>query len=101
MVRAYRVFSLLRPSRPRHPIAQALFGLFAACAFVVLLVVGLMVAAVMMVAGVLLRALAPVRRVATPAHEGPRGQSDAQSAHGDVIDGEFSVVKRSIPQGTR
>ena len=106
MFRAYRVFSLLRPARPRHPIAQALLALFAVCAFVVLLVVGLTVAAIVILVGALLRALGLSRPVAVVSGMRPQARADAPASdndniHGDIIDGEFSVVDKSIPNGTR
>ena len=98
MFRAYNVFSLLRPARPRHPLVQALFALFATCAFVVLLVFGLAIAAIVMCIGALLRAFAPSRLV-DPV---PNARSGAQAPMADdgVIDGEFHVVDKSLPHTT-
>ncbi len=76
-------------------------GLFVVCAFVVLLGVGLLVAAVAILGGTVVRAFMPARRVATPSDAEVRARMSPQSAQGDIIDGEFSVVERSIPQGTR
>jgi uncharacterized protein (DUF58 family) len=101
MFRAYRVFSLLRPARPRHPILQALLALLAICAFVVLLGVGLVVAAVVMLVGTLLRAFRPARPVIVASNGRASAQTDAPADNGDVIDGEFSVVDKSLPHGTR
>jgi len=101
MIRAYRVFSLLRPSRPRHPIAQALLALFAICAFIVVLVVGIAVAAVVMVGGTLLRAFGPARHAGTTPDAHLRAQGNAPVASGDIIDGEFRVVDKPIGHGTR
>lgn len=101
MFRAYRVFSLLRPSRPRHPIVQALLALFAICAFIVVLVVGVVVAATVMLAGTLLRAFGPVRPVAVASNAQPRPRVDTTAAGADIIDGEFRVVDKPIGHGTR
>jgi len=101
MFRAHRVFSVLRPSRPRHPIVQALLALFAVCAFVVLLVVGTAIAAVVMLVGALLRAFGPARPAFVAANQNPRARADAATSDGDIIDGEFSVVDKSLPNGTR
>jgi hypothetical protein len=101
MFRAYRVFSLLRPARPRHPIVQALFALLAVCAFVVLLVVGLAIAVFALIAGALLRAFGPSRPVSVVGNIGTRPPPDAPTASSDIIDGEFSVVDKTLPHGTR
>ena len=105
MIRAYRVFSLLRPSRPRHPIAQAVLALFAICAFVMLLVFGIAAAAVVMVGGTLLRAFGPGRPIGAASHAHLRAQTDAQTgppaSSSDIIDGEFRVVDKSVGHGTR
>jgi hypothetical protein len=101
MFRAHRVFSLLQPARPRHPIVQALFALLAVCAFVVLVVVGLGIAVVVMIAGALLRAFGPSRPVAAAPDARQRAQPDAPATSGDIIDGEFRVVDKSITHGTR
>jgi hypothetical protein len=110
MLRAYRVFSLLRPARPRHPIVHALLALFAVCAFIVLLVFGLTVAAIVMMVGTVLRALGLSRPIAVVSGNRPQARADAPAAEngsihgdiiaGDIIDGEFSVVDKSIPNGT-
>jgi len=97
MFRAYNVFSLLRPARPRHPIVQALFALLAVGAFLVLLVVGAAIATIMMLVGALLRAFGPARPAAAAPNSGPHAQADAPAAGSDIIDGEFRVVEKSIP----
>ena len=105
MFRAYNVFSMLRPARPRHPIVQALLALFAVCAFIVLLVFGAAVAAVVMLVAIVLRAFGSCaagrggvdRALQTGAARA--GRSTA-GPHGDVIDGEFSVVEKTLPHGT-
>jgi hypothetical protein len=101
MFRAHRVFSLLQPARPRHPIVQALFALLALGAFLVLLVVGIAIAAVVMIGGALLRAFSPSRPATVAPDPRPRAQADVPAAEGDIIDGEFRVVEKSIPHGTR
>ncbi|HTA65620.1 MAG TPA: hypothetical protein VK753_08950 [Xanthomonadaceae bacterium] len=104
MFRAYRVFSLLRPARPRHPIVQALFALFAVCAFLILLVVGAGIAIFAVLVGTLLRAFGFGRPVGFAAGSRPGAQAnapaDTHTADGDVIDGEFRVVDKSLPQGS-
>lgn len=101
MIRAYRVFSLLRTSRPRHPIAQAMLALFAICAFIMMLVVGVAVAAVVMVGGTVLRAFGPARQMGAAPDPHLRAQENAPAASGDIIDGEFRVVDKPIGHGTR
>lgn len=100
MFRAYNVFSLLRPARPRHPLVQALFALLATCAFVVLLVFGLAIAAIVMLVGTLLRAFTPSRPVDPASNVRPGAQASTPTTDGDVIDGEFHVVDKSLPHGT-
>lgn len=100
MFRAYNVFSLLRPARPRHPLVQALFALFATCAFVVLLVFGLAIAAIVMCVGALLRAFAPSRAAGPVSSAQPGAGAGTRSADGDAIDGEFHVVEKSLPHTT-
>jgi hypothetical protein len=100
MFRAYNVFSLLRPARPRHPIVQALFALLATCAFVVLLVFGLAIAAIAMFFGALLRAFAPSRSADAVSNARPGERAGTRSADGDAIDGEFHVVEKSLPHTT-
>ena len=99
MFRAYRVFSLLQPARPRHPIVQALLALFAIGAFLVVLVVGAAIAATVMLVGTLMRAFSPVRPAAAAAgtFSRPSAAADAPAPAGDVIDGEFSVVSKTLP----
>jgi hypothetical protein len=100
MFRAYNVFSVLRPARPRHPVVQAIFALLAVCAFVVLLLVGAAIALVVMAFGVLLRAFSPLRPAGVPSGAHARGPADPPSVDGDIIDGEFKVVEKSLPYGT-
>ncbi|HEV2607320.1 MAG TPA: hypothetical protein VGT79_04980 [Xanthomonadaceae bacterium] len=100
MFRAYNVFSLLRPARPRHPIVQALFALLATCAFVVLLVFGLAIAAIVMFVGAMVRAFAPSRPVDPVSNARSGAHTEAPAADGDVIDGEFHVVAKPLPQST-
>jgi hypothetical protein len=100
MYRAHRVFTLLRPARPRHPITQALFAVFAVCAFGVLLVVGAAVALIVAIVAAILRLLGLGRpiRVATYAHVNPHAQKPP--ADTDVIDGEYTVLRKSLPRIT-
>jgi len=93
MFRPHLVWSFLQPRRPRHPIVRALVGLFAICAFIVLLVFGAAVAAVVMLAGLLLRALRPSR----PLAQMPRAQATPASGDGDFIDAEYSVLRKPGP----
>jgi hypothetical protein len=98
MFRAHRVFSLLQPARQRHPIVQALFALFAIGAFLVLLVVGAAIAATVMLVGTVMRAFSPVRPVAAGAtFSRPGATPEPPAANGDVIDGEFRVVSKTLP----
>ncbi len=99
MFRPQFVWSSLQSRRPRHPLVRVLFGLFAACAFVVLLVVGAAIAAVVMAAGLLLRALRPLAqsRPSRPVVFAPRKHVAPVSNDGDVIDGEYSVLRKSEP----
>jgi len=100
MFRAYNVFSLLRPARPRHPLVQALFALLATCAFLVLLVFGLAIAAIVMFFGALLRAFAPSGSVDPASNARPDAQAGTRATDGGVIDGEFHVVEKSLPHTT-
>ena len=94
MFRYHRVWSLLQPQRPRHPIARALLGLFAVCALLMLLSVGLVVGAIVFVASLLWRALHPHAPAARVREDSAAVEGDA--IHGDVIDGEFSVLRKPL-----
>lgn len=92
MFRYHRVWSLLQPQRPRHPLVRALLGLFALCAFMLLLVIGAVVGVVLLAGSLLLRALRPSRVVASATH----ANDDAPVVDGDVIDGEYSVLRKPL-----
>jgi hypothetical protein len=47
--------------------------------------------------GALMRAFGFARPVMVVPNAGPRAQAEAPKADGDIIDGEFSVVDKSIP----
>ena len=96
MFRAHRVFTLLRPSRPRHPLVQALLAVFAVCAFVVLLAIGAAVALIVTIVAAILRLLGFGRpiRVTTYAHVNPHAH--APPADSDVIDGEYTVLRKPM-----
>jgi len=98
--RLHPLWSSLQSRRPRHPIVRAMFGLFAICAFIVLLVVGAAIAAIVMVAGLLLRALRPQAQnsPSRPVAYAPHVQAAPSSNDGDVIDGEYSVLRKSEPR---
>jgi hypothetical protein len=96
MFRAHRVFTLLRPARPRHPIVQALFAAFAICAFLVLLVVGAFVALLVMVVGALLRLFGIARPIRVTAYTRTHAPTDAPVADNDVIDGEYTVLRKPL-----
>ena len=109
MFRAYRVFSLLQPTRPRHPLLQALLAVVAVCTFLALLVVGAVIGLAVMIVAFIARALGFAKPFAfrtgafdagaqpQPAGSGTRAQTRA--ADGDIIDGEFRVVDKSLPHG--
>lgn len=103
MFSAYRVFSLLHPARPRHPLLQALMAVVVVCAFVVLLALGALVGLFVMAVALLARAFGWSRPVVF--ETGPRpGPEPAQSqpsatTDGDIIDGEFHVVEKSLRHG--
>lgn len=106
MFSAYRVFSLLHPARPRHPLLQALLAVVVVCAFVVLLVVGAIIGLLVMAIALLARAFGFSRPFVFNA--GVRPQPEAASSppsqpqsnnDGDVIDGEFHVVDKSLRHG--
>lgn len=105
MFSAYRVFSLLHPARPRHPLMQALLTVAVVCAFVVLLVVGAIIGLVAMVVAMIARAFGWRPRfafnVGVPPQPQSAPQADPRAPEGDVIDGEFHVVDKSLPQGPR
>jgi hypothetical protein len=99
MFRPHVIWSSLQPRRSRHPIVSALLGLFAVCAFLCVLAVGAVIAVFAMLVGTLLRAFGATRPVASSTNAGPSSPPprEAPSAsHGDVIDGEFSVVEKTI-----
>ncbi|MBS0457610.1 MAG: hypothetical protein JSS44_09810 [Proteobacteria bacterium] len=103
MFSAYRVFSLLHPARPRHPFVQALLAVFVVCAFLVLLVVGAFIGLLAMLVALVARAFGWGPRfavkVGTPPASPSSGQPDSRPPDGDVIDGEFHVVEKSLPHG--
>lgn len=92
MFRYRRVWSLLQPQRPRHPIMRALLGLFAVCAVLMLLLIGLVVGSIVFVASVLWRALLPH----VPRAREDSATVDGDAIRGDVIDGEFSVLRKPL-----
>jgi fatty acid desaturase len=96
MFRAHRIFTLLRPARPRHPIVQALFAAFAICAFLVLLVVGAAVALLVMIVGALLRLFGICRPIRAVAYARTHAPTDAPTGDNDVIDGEFTVLRKPL-----
>jgi hypothetical protein len=89
MFHYHRVWSLLQPQRPRHPIVRALLGLFAVCALALLLLVGAVVGAIVLAVSLLWRALRPYPPAA-------RAQADSPAVDGDVIDGEYSVLRKPL-----
>ncbi|MBS0194168.1 MAG: hypothetical protein JSR34_07960 [Proteobacteria bacterium] len=105
MFSAYRVFTLLRPPRPRHPLLQALLTVLVVCAFLVLLVVGAAIGLVVLLVALIGRALGFSRpfvfttgaRQQSESSSGPPPQ--ARAADDDVIDGEFRVVDKTLPHG--
>lgn len=81
---------LFAPRKPRHPLLRVAFGLLGLALLSVLLVVGLLVGAIMVACGLLLR----LWRM--------RGKPVAVGASRDrrVVDGEFRVVgKSALPSG--
>ena len=103
MFRPHVIWSSLQPRRPRHPIVSALLGLCAVCAFLCVLAVGAVIAVFAMLVGILMRILGVSRPVASRTGAGPSSPPPRETASadsGDVIDGEFSVVDKSIPHGT-
>jgi hypothetical protein len=100
MFRAHRVFTLLRPARPRHPFVQALFAAFAVCAFLVLLVVGAAVALVVAIVAGLLRLLGLGRPIRITAYARTNPHPQNPPADNDVIDGEYTVLREPLPRIT-
>ncbi|MBS0213157.1 MAG: hypothetical protein JSR26_08285 [Proteobacteria bacterium] len=105
MFSAYRVFTILRPPRPRHPVLQALLTVLVVCAFLVLLAVGAAIGLVVLLLALIGRALGLTRPFAFHFGASPRGssqpgpQAQAHAADDGVIDGEFRVVDKSLPHG--
>jgi hypothetical protein len=94
MFRYHRVWSLLQPQRPRHPIVSALLGLFAVCAIAVLLLVGLVVGAIVFVGSLVWRALHPHAAAERTHPDSPVVDDDV--IDGEVINGEFRVLRRPL-----
>ena len=96
MFRAHRVFTLLRPPRPRHPLVQAFFAMFAVCAFIVLLFVGAAVALIVTIVAAILRLLGIGRPIRVTAYAHANPQTQTPPADGDVIDGEYTVLREPL-----
>ena len=73
---------------------RALLGLFAVSALLLLLLIGLVVGSIVFVASVLWRALLPHVPVARARADSATVDGDA--IRGDVIDGEFSVLRKPL-----
>ena len=93
MFRVHRVWSLLQPQRPRHPIVRALLGLFAICALMVLLTIGAVI-------GLIVFAGSLVWRMFHPALSIPPAQHASPADDDDCIDGEYSVLRKPLPRTT-
>lgn len=93
MFRVHRVWSLLQPQRPRHPIVRALLGLFAICALMVMLTIGAVIGMIAFAGSLLWRLFYPVASL-------PRAQHASPVAHDDAIDGEYSVLRKPLPRTT-
>ncbi len=98
MFRYHRVWSLLQPQRPRHPIVRALLGLFAVCALLMLLLIGVVVGAIVLAGSLFWRALHPQVPAARTRENFATVDGDAM--RGDVIDGEFSVLRKPLDRIT-
>ncbi len=100
MFRAYQVFSMLRPPRPRHPLVQALVVVFVICAFLALLVVGAVIGLVAMLVALVARAFGfgPRFAVRTGATAPPNQPQATPPGGEDVIDAEYRVVEKSLRQ---
>ncbi len=94
MFRYHRAWSLLQPQRPRHPIVRALLGLFAVCAVLVLLLVGLVVGSIVFVASLLWRAVHPHSPIARARTDSPVVDDDV--IDGEIIVGEFRVLRKPL-----
>lgn len=96
MFNAHRVFTLLRPARPRHPLIQALIAAFVVVAFLALLVVGAIFALAVMLVGAVLRAFGFGRpiRFAVRTRRNPPEQTPP--ADNDIIDGEYTVLRKPL-----
>lgn len=93
MFRVHRIWSLLQPQRPRHPIVRALLGLFAICALMVLLTIGAVIGLVMFAGSLVWRMFHPVASMQREQHASP-------VPNDDVIDGEYSVLRKPLPRTT-
>jgi hypothetical protein len=79
---------LFAPRKPRHPLLRVVLGLAGVALLALLVVAGLFVGAAMLLGSAVLRLLRP---------GAPRAQSPAAQR---VVDGEYSVVARSVlPSG--
>lgn len=76
--------AVFTPRKPRHPLVRLLFGLAGIALLAVLLVIGVVVGAAMLAAGLAMRLLG--RR---------GGRPDAHSA-GVVLDGDYRVVDKPL-----
>ena len=93
MFRVHRVWSLLQPQRPHHPIVRLLLSVFAICALMVLLTVGAVIGLIVFAGSLLWRMFHPVASI-------PRAQHESPVADDDVIDGEYSVLRKPLPRTT-
>ena len=93
MFRVHRVWSILQPQRPRHPLVSALLGLFAICAMLAVLAIGAVVGLIVFIVSALWRLFQPA--VATAPRSAREQPTHADDGH--VIDGEFSVLRKPLP----
>lgn len=87
MFRSQRVWLLLQPTRPRHPIVRALLWIVGAGVLMLLLIMGAVIGTFVLIGSMLMRAVRPSRPV--PVASRP---SDDPS----VIDGDFTVLKKPL-----
>ena len=87
MLRSHRVWSLLQPARPRHPIVRALLWIVGAGVLTFLLIMGAVIGTFVLVGSMLMRAVRPAR----PVPMASRAPDDPS-----VIDGDFTVLKKPL-----
>lgn len=94
MFRVHRVWSILQPQRPRHPLISAVLAIFALCVMLFVLAAGAVIGMIVFGTSLVLRMF----RTPAPRHYVEQPEPQQPMADGDVIDGEFSVLRKPLPR---